>query len=102
MYFAAGFLLGAFTLSFPLIKERHTVSASGVSTSTVNCAAFLGAALFPTILGYALDAYWTGETIGGARIYTEFGYQVSFGIATVGSVVALVCFLWLYYRDPMS
>ena len=102
VYFAAGFLLGGFTLSYALIKERHPTSASGVSTSTVNGAGFLGAALFPTVLGYVLDVYWIGETVAGARVYTELGYQVSFAIATAASLVALVCSLWLYRRDPMA
>ena len=102
VYFASGFLLGAFTLSYALIKERHPTSASGVSTSTVNGAAFLGAALFPTILGYVLDVYWTGELVAGARIYTELGYQVSFGIATTASLLALCCSVWLYRQDPLA
>ena len=102
VYFTSGFLLGAFTLSYALIKERHPTSASGVSTSTVNGAAFLGAALFPTILGYVLDVYWTGELVAGARIYTELGYQVSFGIATTASLLALCCSVWLYRQDPLA
>lgn len=102
VYFGAGFLLGAFTLSYAVIKERHATSASGVSTSTVNGAAFLGAALFPTLLGYVLDVYWTGETVAGARIYTELGYQVAFGIATLASAIALACSLWLYWQDPTA
>ena len=102
VYFASGFLLGAFTLSYALIKERHPTSASGVSTSTVNGAAFLCAALFPTILGYVLDVYWTGELVAGARIYTELGYQVSFGIATTASLLALCCSVWLYRQDPLA
>lgn len=102
VYFALGFLLGAFTLSYPFIKERHATAASGVSTATINGAGFLGAALFPTLLGYVLDVYWTGELLAGARIYTEMGYRVSFGIATVASMVALLCSVWLYRRDPTA
>lgn len=102
IFFGLGFLLGAFTLSYPLIKERHATTASGVSTSTINGAAFFGAALFPTVVGYALDVYWTGDTVAGARIYTELGYQVSFGIATAASLVALLCSIWLYRSDPTA
>lgn len=102
VYFVLGVLLGAFTLGFPLIKERHDTVASGVSTATINGAGFLGAAIFPTLLGYVLDVYWTGELLGGARVYTEFGYRVSFGIATATSLVALLCSAWLYHRDPTA
>lgn len=99
-YFAVGGLLGAFTLSFPVIKERHATDASGVSTSTINGAGFLGAAVFPTVLGFVLDSYWTGETIGGTRIYTETGYRVSFAIGAAASVVALACAVWIYRTAP--
>jgi hypothetical protein len=53
-------------------------------------------------MGYVLDVYWTGDVVAGARIYTESGYQVSFGIATAASLLALVCSLWLYRNDPMA
>lgn len=102
VYFAVGFLLGTFTLSFPLIKERHATSASGVSTATINAAGFFGAALLPTILGYALDVYWTGETIAGTRIYTLFGYRMAFAIAAAASMLALLASAWLYLSDPRA
>jgi sugar phosphate permease len=102
VYFSSGFLLGAYTLSYAVIKERHARSASGVSTSAINGAGFFGAAVFPTAMGYVLDVYWTGDVVAGARIYTESGYQVSFGIATAASLLALVCSLWLYRNDPMA
>lgn len=102
IYFASGATLGAFTLSYAVIKDRHATAASGVSTATVNGAAFLGAAAFPTAMGYALDTYWTGETVAGSRVYTEFGYQIAFGIATAALVVALCCALWLHWNVPDS
>ncbi|MES3516414.1 MAG: MFS transporter [Natronomonas sp.] len=102
VYFVAGFMMGGYALSYAVIKERHPTSASGVSTSTINGAGFLGAALFPTMMGYALDVYWTGDTVAGARIYTEFGYQVSFGIATLAALVAFLCSVWLYRNTPSA
>jgi hypothetical protein len=60
--------------------------------------AFTGAAVMPTLMGYVLDAYWTGDTIGGARVYTEFGYQVAFGLATAVASLALVSALLLHRR----
>ena len=96
VFFATGVLLGAFILSYPVIKERHPDRVSGISTGTVNGAAFLGAGLFPTLMGWALDAYWTGEFVGGARVYTETGYRLAFAIATVAGAVAFLCSVWLH------
>jgi MFS family permease len=67
-YFLVGALFGGFVLSYTITKERHPPSASGVATGTINGAAFLGAAALPAIMGFALDAYWTGEIIDGVRI----------------------------------
>jgi len=30
--------------------------------------AFTGAAVLPALIGLALDAYWTSDTIGSARV----------------------------------
>ncbi|MFC4439341.1 MULTISPECIES: MFS transporter [Natrialbaceae] len=95
-FFLTGALLGAFLLCYPIVKERHPSSASGISTGTINGAGFFGAALLPTLMGWALDAYWTGEYVGGARVYSETGYRVAFGIATVAGVIAFACAIWVY------
>ena len=96
VFFVTGILIGAFVLSYTIVSERHPTEASGVATGTVNGAGFLGAAVIPTLMGWALDAYWTGEVVAGARVYTATGYRVAFGIATVSGLIALVAALWLH------
>jgi MFS family permease len=99
-FFLTGFLFGAFVLTYPLVKERHPGRASGISLGTINGASFFGAAAFPALMGRALDAYWTGELVGGVRVYTVTGYRVAFTIATVAGVVAAGCALWLHRHRP--
>ncbi|MFP8957313.1 MFS transporter [Natrialbaceae archaeon A-CW3] len=96
VYFLTGALLGAFVLSYALVKDRHPASASGISTGVINGAAFFGAAILPTAMGYALDSYWTGTLEAGVRVYTATGYRIAFVIATGAGAVALACTLWLY------
>jgi sugar phosphate permease len=98
VFFVNGALLGTFVLTYPMVKERHASRASGISTGSVNGASFLGAALLPTVMGRALDAYWTGEVVGGARVYTATGYRLAFAIAALCGLVAVGCALWLH-RD---
>jgi len=98
VYFLAGFLGGAFVLGYPIIQERHHVTASGVATGTLNAAAFAGAAVFPTIMGAILDAYWTGETVAGTRIYTAVGYRMAFATTAVAALLALACVSWFARR----
>ncbi|WP_336360466.1 MFS transporter [Haladaptatus sp. ZSTT2] len=98
MFFLLGFLMGGFAIAYTVIKERHDSAASGVSTGTVNTIAYSGAAVFPTVMGIALDAYWTGETVAGSRIYTDLGYRVAFTIAMAAGAISLLCALSLHVR----
>ncbi|SER13080.1 MFS transporter [Natrinema salaciae] len=99
VFLLAGVMLGTFVLGYSVVKERHPSSASGISTGTANGAAFFGAAILPTLMGWVLDAYWTGELVGGVRVYTRTGYRIAFGIATVAGAIAFCCTLWLYRRE---
>ncbi len=98
VFFTVMFLLGGFTLSYTVIKERHTAARSGTATGTINGMSFLGAAVLPGVMGASLDIFWTGETVAGSRVYTLFGYRVAFGIAAASGLVALVCAAWLHRR----
>lgn len=102
IFLVTGALGGAFALGYAVVKEQHAAAASGVATGTVNGIGFAGAAVFPVAMGVILDAHWTGETVAGARVYTEFGYQVAFGLATLAGLVALCCSLALHWRVEMS
>jgi sugar phosphate permease len=97
-FFLPGFSFGGFGLAYTVVKERHPVSASGVATGTVNGMGFLGGALFPGIIGRILDAYWTGESVAGARVYSETGYQIGFSLITLNVALATTCALWLWWR----
>ena len=96
--FLAGFLTGGFALTYTVVRNRHGSAASGVATGTVNALGFLGAAVFPVLMGTILDVYWTGETVAGARVYTTTGYRVAFALAALAGVVALACATWLHLR----
>ena len=96
--FAANFTAGGNILAYAVVKERHAAAASGTVTGTVNSIGYFGAAVFPAAMGAVLDAYWTGETVAGARIYTAFGYRVAFGIAVLSGLLSLACLVWFYLR----
>ncbi|AUV82504.1 MFS transporter [Salinigranum rubrum] len=97
--FVALFVQGGTIINFTVAKERHDASASGTVTGTVNSIGYFGAAVFPALMGYTLDTYWTGETVAGARVYTAAGYRVAFGIATAAGLAAVCCAAWLHYRE---
>ncbi|WP_435362874.1 MFS transporter [Haloarchaeobius sp. DYHT-AS-18] len=96
-FFATMFLHGGFLLSYTVIKERHSGAKSGTAMGMVNGLGFLGAAVLPGLMGVALDAFWTGETLAGSRIYTLPGYRIAFGIATLSGLLSLACAVWLHW-----
>ena len=97
-YFGSGVLVGAAVLSLSVVKERYPAEASGVATATVNTAGFVGAAVFPAVMGVALDAYRTDDVVGGTVVYTEFGYRIAFAIIAGAVAIAFLCSLWLLAR----
>jgi MFS family permease len=99
VFFLASATGGASSLSYTVIKERHAAAASGVATGVVNTGAFLGAAVFPTIMGALLDSYWTGRVVRGARVYSPAGFQAVFGLAAGAGLLALTCATWLHWRE---
>ncbi|MFW6045901.1 MAG: MFS transporter [Natronomonas sp.] len=102
LLFISRVLRGGVPLAFTVIKERHHQGASGTVISLVNMMGWIGASIFPVLLGGILDAYWTGETVDGTRLYTVLGYRVAFGIAAVSGIVAVVCAVWLHVRHTRN
>lgn len=97
VFFLANAVTGAAALAYTLVKERHPAAASGAATGVLNSIGYFGAAAVPAVMGVALDAYWTGETLGGSRLYSLAGYRLAFVVATAAGVVAVAC-VWLVVR----
>jgi len=93
---------GGVALVFTVGKERHVPAVAGTVTGVINSLGYFGAALLPTVMGAVLDAYWTGEVINGARVYTVTGYRVAFGIATGAAALAVVAAIALHYREARA
>jgi len=60
--------------------------------------AFSGAAILPTPMSVALEAFWTGETIGGTRVYTPLGYRVTCGLAALAGLLPVRAAIGLHRR----
>jgi len=93
---------GGVSLVFTVGKERHEPAVAGTVTGVINSLGYVGAATLPAVMGAVLDAYWTGEIINGARVYTVAGYRVAFGIATAVALVAVLAALWLHRRETRT
>ncbi|UTF55664.1 MFS transporter (plasmid) [Natronosalvus rutilus] len=82
-------LVGGFSLSYTIVKERHAGDVSGTAIGLVNALGYAGSTVFPILFGWVLDAYWTGELVAGSRTYTVLGYRVAFFVAALVGVIAV-------------
>lgn len=98
VFFFLRIVRGGTPLAYAVIKERHPEGASGTVIGIVNTMGWTGAAIFPVLFGAALDAFWTGQTVNGTRVYTALGYRVAFTLALAGGLIATVCAIVLHYR----
>jgi len=98
VFFVSRILRGGMPLAYAVVKERHPDGASGTVIGIVNTMGWTGAAVFPVVFGAALDAFWTGQTVNGTRVYTALGYRVAFVLALAGGVIASACAVVLHYR----
>lgn len=97
VFFGTTFVGGAGFITFTLVKNRHPAAASGSATGTVNSLGFVGVAALPVVMGWHLDAFWTGETVDGARVYAALGYRAAFTVAVAMGPVALVGSAWYWW-----
>lgn len=98
VFFLSRVVAGGVPLAFAVMREQNPEGASGTVIGIVNAMSWIGASVFPVVMGAALDAYWTGEVVDGSRVYTLTGYRVAFGIALVAGLVAAALALALHVR----
>jgi MFS family permease len=107
LFFGMGLVGGAFVLTWPLGREVNPPELAGIAVAVVNLGGFVGAALTQGFLGALLDARWTGEMAGGARVYPVEAYRASFTASTLLILCASLVSLFLretrgrnVYADP--
>lgn len=98
LFFIGRFMASGGTVAFTVIKEQFDTAASGTAIGAINSMGWFGAAVFPVVFGALLDTFWTGETINGARVYTETGYRVGFALMAGASLLMVLCAAWTMKR----
>lgn len=86
-----GFVAGAVV---PLVWSslRLAVAPTGIATAVGLTLAIgnLGAAVAQPVLGALLDRHWSGEVLGGAKLYTPAGYTTVLLVLAGVSVVSII------------
>ncbi|QOS13577.1 major facilitator superfamily transport protein (plasmid) [Haloferax gibbonsii] len=99
VYIISGFVIGSGLLTITVIKERYPRDASGMATSVVNGSAFIGASVLPWIMGKLLDTYRLDTGVDGTTTYSQYGYQIAFGLVSVVLLFAFCCSVAIWIRD---
>jgi hypothetical protein len=66
---------------------------AGTATGVHNTGVMIGALVQLPLLGWVLDAMWTGRSVAGVRLYDVHAFQVAFGVLLAWLAVSLVCVL---------
>ena len=86
-FFAMGFLIPGFTLSWTIAKEANPPAFAGIATSVVNVGIFLGTGLLQPLVGWVLDR--ASGPAGGAAAW-DAAIGVLAASAALGAAATLL------------
>lgn len=85
-----GFFSGSMIISFAFAKESVPAELAGTISGVVNMGVMTGPMILQPTIGWILDFYWTGEMMGGARIYSATAYKMGFSLMLAWISISLV------------
>src|SRR3989338_6653766 len=80
LLFLFGFAISSFLLCFSMIKENFALIIAGTSFGFMNAYDALFGAVSDPLTGKLLDLWWTGEKVGGTRLFSSTAFHVSLSI----------------------
>ena len=89
--FASAVGAGSMVVGFAWAKESVPQDLAGTATGVHNTGVMVGALIQLPLLGWVLDALWTGRSLSGVRQYGLHAFQMAFGVLMVWVAVALLC-----------
>ena len=81
------------TVGFAAAREHNPVVLSATTIGLVNCLMTASGALFQTLTGWLLDGQWTGQMLGGIRVYDASAYRVALSAIVLGPIIGFLCTL---------
>ncbi|MEE4608771.1 MAG: MFS transporter [Desulfobacteraceae bacterium] len=77
---ATGCSTGAMIVSFAFAKESVPTDLAGTVSGLVNMGVMLGPMILQPLVGWVLDACWTGTLVDGVRHYDVVAYRIGFSL----------------------
>jgi MFS family permease len=88
-----GFSAGCMVIGFAFAKESVPLHLAGTVSGVANMGVMTGGMVLQPLVGWMLDRYWTGATLGGVRTYDLAAFQHGFALMLAWGVISvlLVC-----------
>ena len=86
----SGFACGNLIIGFAFAKESVPARLMGTASGVCNMGPLMGGMFLQPGVGWILDRYWLGNTVGGARIYDAAAYQAGFSLIFAAIVLSLL------------
>ncbi|MFH1138291.1 MAG: MFS transporter [Pseudomonadota bacterium] len=83
-----GFASGVMIIGFAFGKESTPAGISGAVAGVINMGVMSGPTILQPAIGWVLDRFWTGETAGGLRLYSQGSYQAGFALMIAWGALA--------------
>lgn len=90
LFFVMGFVSAGLVLVWPSVLEVNDTEHVDAVIGVCNTPVFLGLAFLQWLTGVILDAWWTGETAAGARVYSIAAYGAAFSVCLAAAAGAAV------------
>lgn len=95
LFFILGLLCCYQVLVFSVANELAQPKHLGITVAFLNCINMLGGSFFHTLVGRAMDSFWTGTLNQGVRVYTGQSYQYGLSVIPISAILGVALVFWL-------
>lgn len=90
LLFLSGAAGSTMTICFISVKELNNPSCGSTSIGLMNMFVVGSGAVMQPLIGWLLDINWSGESIEGARVYSEQVYRIGFSSLLISMTIAFL------------
>jgi MFS family permease len=83
-----GLASGGVMIGFAFSKESVPPNLAGTVAGVVNMGHMMAPTLLQPAIGWVLDRMWTGEMLGGVRVYHAGAFQAGFSLMVAWSILS--------------
>lgn len=94
LMFLLGCALAGQLLTYCLSIELNTSNTKGAALAITNFLVFIGGSIVQTLIGFIMDARWSGTLLNGVRLYSFETYQIAL---TVFPITIGIAFIFTFF-----